>query len=208
MISQDLVKGMNIPKTVRLSFCEKCVQGNSQWERFIRLGNYNLCIDSDVCGPLFMESIGGKNTLWLFETVQRILYEKKSSISSRYLNCVQWMSAFCLLVFWDQRICIHTIWVLSEIQTNTSWVFSSVIGSSELSGREDQPYLDESAHAMTCQAGVPECYWANAMATAACLRNRTPTRAFKERTLCHIRNGMAESLTSVIWLDGLCLCTR
>ena len=63
MISQDLVKGMNIPKTVRLSFCEKCVQGNSQWERFIRLGNYNLCIDSDVCGPLFMESIGGKNTL-------------------------------------------------------------------------------------------------------------------------------------------------
>ena len=39
----------------------------------------------------------------------------------------------------------------------------------------------ESARAMMGQAGLPEHYWAEAVATAAYLRNRTPTRALKEK---------------------------
>ena len=41
--------------------------------------------------------------------------------------------------------------------------------------------LMESAHAMLAQAGLPEKYWAEAVATAAYLRNRTVTRALKEK---------------------------
>ena len=42
--------------------------------------------------------------------------------------------------------------------------------------------LMESAHAMLAQAELPEHFWAEAVATAAYLRNRTTTRALKEKT--------------------------
>ena len=35
---------------------------------------------------------------------------------------------------------------------------------------------------MMAQAGLPECYWVEAVATAAYLRNRTPTRSLREKT--------------------------
>ena len=40
----------------------------------------------------------------------------------------------------------------------------------------------ESARAMMAQPGLPECYWAEAVTTAAYLRNRTPTRSLMEKT--------------------------
>ena len=42
--------------------------------------------------------------------------------------------------------------------------------------------LVESAHTMMAQAKLPECYWAEAVATAAYLRNRVPTRSMKSTT--------------------------
>jgi len=42
--------------------------------------------------------------------------------------------------------------------------------------------LMESAHAMMAQAGLSEHYWAEAVATAAYLRNRVPTRSLKKTT--------------------------
>jgi len=40
----------------------------------------------------------------------------------------------------------------------------------------------ESARAMMAQIGLPEHYWAEAVATAAYLRNQTPTRSLKGKT--------------------------
>ena len=42
--------------------------------------------------------------------------------------------------------------------------------------------LMESARAVMAQAGLPECYWAEVVATAAYLWNRTPTRSLREKT--------------------------
>ena len=42
--------------------------------------------------------------------------------------------------------------------------------------------LVESAHTMMAQAKLPEHYWAEAVATAAYLRNRMPTRSLKSTT--------------------------
>ena len=40
--------------------------------------------------------------------------------------------------------------------------------------------LIESARSMIAHAGLPNCYWAEAVATAAYVRNRTPSNAIKE----------------------------
>ena len=42
--------------------------------------------------------------------------------------------------------------------------------------------LMESARSMMAEAGLSECYWAEAVATAAYLRNRLPTRSLKSIT--------------------------
>ena len=42
--------------------------------------------------------------------------------------------------------------------------------------------LMESACTMMAQAELPKCYWAEAVATAAYLRNRVPTRSLKSTT--------------------------
>ena len=64
MVSQDLVKGVNIPKSTRISFCEKCVEGKMSKKPFKSVGEIRSvrklqCVHSDVCGPMPTHSIGG-----------------------------------------------------------------------------------------------------------------------------------------------------
>ncbi|MCY3928487.1 MAG: GAG-pre-integrase domain-containing protein, partial [Acidobacteria bacterium] len=63
MASQDLVRGVNIPKSARTSFCEKCVEGKMAKKPFKLVGEIQsmskLRVHSDVCGPMPTESIGG-----------------------------------------------------------------------------------------------------------------------------------------------------
>ena len=64
MASHDLVKGMNIPKSTRISFCEKCVEGKMSKKTFKSVGEIRSvrklqCVHSDVCGPMPTQSIGG-----------------------------------------------------------------------------------------------------------------------------------------------------
>ena len=53
----------------------------------------------------------------------------------------------------------------------------------------------ESARSMMAQAGLLERFWAEVVATAAYLRNRTPTRALKEKTPYEKRNGRKPDLS-------------
>ena len=64
MASHDLVKGVNIPKSTRISFCEKCVEGKMSKKPFKSVGEIRSvrklqCVHSDVCGPMRTQSIGG-----------------------------------------------------------------------------------------------------------------------------------------------------
>ena len=55
MVNQDLVKRVNIPKSTKISFCEKCVgrkmskNCSNQWEKFDQWESYNVstvtCVD-------------------------------------------------------------------------------------------------------------------------------------------------------------------
>jgi len=40
----------------------------------------------------------------------------------------------------------------------------------------------ESARSMLAHAGLPNCFWAEAVAAAAYVRNRTPSNSFKDHT--------------------------
>ena len=71
MASQNLVKGINIPKSTRISFCEKCVEGKMSKKPFRSVGEIRSvtklqCIHSDVCGPMPTQSIAGNKYFLTF----------------------------------------------------------------------------------------------------------------------------------------------
>ena len=65
MASHNLVKGMKIPKSSSVSFCEECVEMKMFKKLYKPLGEIRStrkfqCVHSDVCGPMSTESIGEK----------------------------------------------------------------------------------------------------------------------------------------------------
>ena len=64
-ISKQLVNGMNVSKTAKLSFCEGCIEGKMHRKPFAPVGKIGSTerlqlVHSDVCGPMSTESVGGK----------------------------------------------------------------------------------------------------------------------------------------------------
>ena len=56
MVSQDLAKGMDIPMSMEISFCEKCVERKMSRKTFKSVGEIRSMrrlqrVHSDVCGP-------------------------------------------------------------------------------------------------------------------------------------------------------------
>ena len=67
MVNKGLVTGIKFQKALGLSFCEGCVEGKMSRKPFQSVG---VCssrklqvILSDVCGPMPVESLGGKRYL-------------------------------------------------------------------------------------------------------------------------------------------------
>ena len=70
IVSWELVKGVEIPKSMGISFCEKCVEGNMSRKTFKSVGENRStrrlqCVHSDVFGPMPTGSIGGRRYLLL-----------------------------------------------------------------------------------------------------------------------------------------------
>ena len=68
MVSLDLVKGVKIPRSTRISFCEKYIEGKMSKQPYKPVGEIRSvrrlqCVHSDVCGPLSTKSIGGSKYL-------------------------------------------------------------------------------------------------------------------------------------------------
>ena len=76
---KELMRGVSIPKTDELSFCESCIEDKMQRKPFeplkeVRSTRKLQCIHSNVCGPMPTESLGGKKYFVSFiETTQDVV---------------------------------------------------------------------------------------------------------------------------------------
>ena len=68
--------------------------------------------------------------------------------------------------------------------------------------------LMESVRTMIRFARLPDSYWGEAVATAAYIRNRVPTSAFKERVLEMVPKETRPKSSEGVWLCGLCPHSR
>ena len=150
------------------------------------------CVHSDVCGPMPTESIGGKKYFVTFiddysrccsvyfiqpksEVVDKFKeFEAATTTDSGQRVCVLWSDnggeyvSLEFETYLKSRGIRHELTVPHSPQQN---------GVAERMNRT----LMESARSMLAHAGLPDSYWAEAVATAAYLRNRTPTTAFEEK---------------------------
>lgn len=193
---KGILKDLKIPLTAELSFCEGCVEGKMFRKPFKSLGEIRSTrrlelVHSDVCGPMQTESIGGKRYFVTFiddysRCCSIYFLKYKSEVLEKFKE-------FAAITTNQSGQRIRTLrtdnggeYVSEEFTTYlklkgihhqlTSPHSPQQNGVAERMNRT----LIESARSMIAHAKLPNKYWAEAVATAAYIRNRTPTTAIKE----------------------------
>jgi len=220
MASQDLVRGVNIPKSTRISFCEKCVEGKMAKKPFKLVGEIQSMsklqrVHSDVCEPMPTESIGGSRYFATFiddysKCCTVYFMKNKSGVFNKFKE-------FELITTNECDCSIGTLRTDNGGE-HLSKEFESYLQSRGIHHELSAPYspaqngvaerfnrtLMESARAMMAQAGLSEHYWAEAVATAAYLKNRIPTRSLKKTTPYEKWYGRKPDLSHIRVFGCLC----
>lgn len=198
MVSQKLVRGVSIPKSAEVSFCERCVEEKMARKPFkphgkIRSKRPLQRVHSDVCGPMPTNSLGGKRYFVTFvDDYTRFcsvyFTRNKSEVFNKFKEFESRVSSECESSIATLRSDNGGEYLSEE--------FESYLTSKGIHHELSAPYspsqngvaerinrtLMESARSMMSQAGIPESYWAEAVATAAYLRNRSPSRTLGSTT--------------------------
>ena len=193
MTKNEVVTGMKISKT-KLTFCEGCVEGKTHRQPFKSVGENSSrrklqLIHSDVCGPM-TESIGGSRYFVTFiDDYSRCcavyFMKSKSEVFERFKE-------FEAIVVNQSGQKIGTLrsdnggeYLSKEFETylksNGITHQLTIAYSPEQNGVAERMNrtLMESARAMMSYSGLSEEYWAEAVATAAYVRNRSASSALK-----------------------------
>ena len=94
LASKELMRGVSIPKTEELSFCESCIEGKIQRKpleplKEVRSTRKLQCVHGDICGLMPNESLGGKKYFVSFiDDYSRFcrvyLMKQKSKVFSKF----------------------------------------------------------------------------------------------------------------------------
>ena len=198
MLTHNMVMGMKIPKAEDLSFCEKCVEGKMAKIPFKSVGEIRSvrklqCVHSDVCGPMPTVSIGGRRYFVTFiddytRCCRVYCMKNKSEVFDKFKEFELCTTNECGNLIGTLRSDNGGEYLSKE--------FEEYLRAKGIHHELSAPYspaqngvaerlnrtLMESARTMMAQAGLSEKYWAEAVATAAYLRNRRATRSLKKMT--------------------------
>ena len=192
---KDLVTGVKIPQQMTLSFCEGCVEGKMHRAPFKPVGEIRSTrrlqlVHSDVCGPMQTESLGGRKYFVTFiddysRCCDVYFLKSKSEVFGKFKE-------------FEASVTNESDRSIGTLRTDNggeylSGEFKEYLKSKGIRHELTVPHspqqngvaermnrtLIESARTMIAHAGLPNSYWAEAVATAAYVRNRMPTTAIK-----------------------------
>ena len=196
--SKNLVVGMDLGDACELPFCEGCVEGKLHRLPFprgesTRASSLLEIVHSDLCGPMRSESLGGaRYVLTFIDDKSRKVFcyflKSKSEVLERFKN----FKAFV------ENDVGKRIKVLRSDNGGEycSLEFKSFCESHGILHQKSAPYtpqqngvaermnrtLVESARCMIHAKDLPYKFWAEAVATACYVRNRSPTTAVDGET--------------------------
>ena len=187
------IVGLNPDDTV--SFCEGCTLGKMAAKPFEPVGEARATrrlqtVHSDVCGPITPQSTGGSKYFVTFTDE----YSRATSVyfMTRKSEVLDKFREFEATVVGETGQKIGTL----KTDNGTEYMnqdFAKHLESRQINHETSAPYtpqqngiaervnrtLVEKARALISHAGLAKSYWAEAVATAAYLKNRTPTRSLK-----------------------------
>lgn len=178
-----------------ISFCEGCTMGKMAAKPFEPVGELRATrrlqtVHSDVCGPITPQSNGGSKYFVTFTDE----YSRATSVyfMTRKSETLDKFREFEATVVGETGQRIGTL----RSDNGTEYVnkeFTRHLESRQINHETSSPYtpqqnglaervnrtLVEKARALMSHAGLAKSYWAEAVSTAAYLKNRTPTRSLK-----------------------------
>eukprot|EP00731_Ephydatia_muelleri_P016374 Em0009g798a len=197
-LSHDrLVDGFDYDVSQQLTFCETCPQGKQHRTKFPssdwRAGELLGLVHSDVCGKMNEKSLGGAEYFLSFiDDKTRYVWVyfllTKGEVYEKFLE-------------WKAMVELATEKRLKAIRTDNGGEYTSrkfqeylktegvrheltIPKNPEQNGVAERinRTLIETARSMLIDYHLPHSFWAEAISTAAYLRNRSPTKAVAEMT--------------------------
>ena len=196
MVSKEMVGGMKLSQSSQLLFCEGCVEGKLKRKPFQPVGEIRSTrrlerVHSDVCGPMATASIGGSKYFVTF-------IDDYSRCTAVYF-LKQKNEVFEKFQEFEKLVTNETGTAIGALRSDNggeyvSSKFESYLKSRGIRHELTVPHtpqqngvaermnrtLMESARSMMAHARLPNCFWAEAVSTAAYLRNRMVTTAFEK----------------------------
>lgn len=198
MIQKEKVNGVSgISQKAELEFCEGCVKGKMHRQPFKPVGEIHSkrrlhMVHSDVCGPIQTVSLGGcKYFVTFVDDFSRFcsiyFMKNKSEVPEKFKEFKAAAENEC-----KEKIAVLRTDRGGEFLSQSFEQFlkdqgiqheMSVARCPEQNGVAERMNrtLVESARTMLLHAGLPKPFWAEAVATAAYLRNRMPTSALQDK---------------------------
>lgn len=197
LASKEMVKGLHF-KPEKMPFCDVCAESKQAATPYPKSSNrsssglLNL-VHSDICGPMRYVSNGGSryfitfideysNWVEVFFLKQKNeainAFKKYKAMVENQTNC----KIKCLRTDNGLEYCsaeFNKILEESGIRRELSTPYSpQQSGTAERMNRT----LVEMARSMLCQSGLSRPFWAEAISTAAYIRNRCPSRKLEDKT--------------------------
>ena len=196
MVKDDRVSGIKLSPRSGESICEGCVVGKMQRKPFKAVDHEQSTkklelVHSDVCGPIQVGSIGGSRYFATFiddysHCVSVYFLKHKSEVLSKFKE----FESIVTNESGERIVRLRTDNGGEYVSTD----FQEYLKSKGIQHELTVPYspqqngiaermnrtLMESARSMMLHANLPNRFWAEAIATAAYLRNRSATAALED----------------------------
>ena len=193
MVSREMVTGVDIPETGKLDFCEACAEGKSHRAPFKPVGEVQSkkrleLVHSDVAGPMKTESLGGARYFVTFiddfsRCVTVYPITQKSEVLDKFKE-------------WEAVVTNQADCKIKTLRTDNggeymSAEFQNFLKEKGIHHETTVPHspqqngiaermnrtLQEAALSMILHAGLSKNFWAEAVCSAAYIRNRVITTA-------------------------------
>ena len=199
LANEQLVNGLNRDDVSdELEFCESCVQGKIHRTPFPTIGGKRAevplgLVHSDVCGKINSKSLSGAEYFLTFvDDKTRYVWVYILKYKSQVFKCFQEWKAMVERSTGHKLIALRT----DNGGEYTSTEFQSYLKKEGIKHELTVPRspeqngiaeclnrtLVESVRSMLVGAHLPQMFWAEALATAVYLKNRSPTKALNEFT--------------------------
>ena len=193
-----MVDGFDFDASGKTSFCESCVEGKHHRSPFptggcMRVKEPLELVHTDVCGKMNSTSLGGAQYFMTFiddktRYVWVYFLRRKSEVFSRFLEwkvIVERQFGRKLKVLRSDNggeyVSRRFIEYLKSEGVTNELTVPKTPQQNGVAERQNRT-LVEMMRAMLAESDLPQYIWAEALSTAVYLRNRSPTRAVKDKT--------------------------